>query len=1231
MKKTLVFCWAFLTGYVQIQQISAQGDSIQPRLVPPAGHTGAVTSACFSPDGQLVLTGSSDGTAKLWDMRTGLVLDDVVKSGGNVRFSPDGKHFLTAYHGSGSAYIWHTPTGKLVHKLDGKHGNITTVDYSPNGKHVVTAGLDKTVKIWDAETGNLLHEIKGHSRATFSPDSRLVAVRTADSTARIWNVQNDTLIQTLKGHKHNVLSCCFSPDSRYVATASRDTTVKLWDARTGELIRTLMGHTQPVLLIVYSPDGRYLLSGSNDSTARVWDALTGNLVHILIGHENMVGIAEYSPDGSRILTGSQDHTARVWEAGTGNLVHTLAGHKEGVGSAKFSRDGRFIVTTGGLDYTAKVWDVATGKMIRDLKGRAWVSDRVWCSPDGRQFAAAYRDSTVRIWDISTGKVGHVLGGHRDFVVCHAYSPDSRNIATGSRRDNVLKVWDAGTGKLLETFTVGNDTTGVYAISYSPDGQSVCVATTDLKIAVWDVKRKQVKQVMRGHYSEIFSVSFSPDSRFIISGSRDKTVRIWDASSGDSVRTLAEHSWIVYDARFSPDGRYMATASGDHTAGIWETATGKRLFTLKNPTLIPTVDFSPDGRFIVTACFDGTATVWETATGTPALTLSGHKGGVTSARYSHDGQFIVTSSWDGTIRYWNPKTGAEILAIYLLNDSDWVVMHTSGLFDATPGAMKSMYYLVEREVIEFEQLKERYYEPGLFLNATTLDGRGFRDVKLFDSVEMYPEAWAIIENDTLRIRLRPRNGGIGKVSMFVNSKEVLEDVNAPRDTALSIALTPFEKYYRTDTLNQISLRVYNSEGWLKSNALALDYSADFLRRKGTTGAHPVAVETARAPRYFAVVVGTSDYNGSHLDLRYADKDSRDMAHALRQTAGLLFGADKVRVDWFSTDIGSGSRPANKENIRAAFDSIAGTARPEDVLVVYFSGHGVTFGAQENEQFYYLTKDVSSGDLTDPVVRTRYTISTNELTRWLNSIAAQKQVMILDACSSGKVVDDLLVKSNILPEQARALDRMKDRTGMFVLAGSAADKVSYEASRYGQGLLTYSLLLGISGAALREGKSVDVMQLFQFARDQVPLFAGEIGGIQTPTLAAPANSSSYDIGLVTEDVQIPLASVKPVFIRSNFQEENLVDDVIGLSSQLDARLLDASVGATSRGIIFFDVIRYDDAYSIKGRYTLDGELLTVRGIVFNGKIRKGEFTRQGNRRDLEGLTAGIVAEAIALADK
>lgn len=369
----------------------------------------------------------------------------------------------------------------------------------------------------------------------------------------------------------------------------------------------------------------------------------------------------------------------------------------------------------------------------------------------------------------------------------------------------------------------------------------------------------------------------------------------------------------------------------------------------------------------------------------------------------------------------------------------------------------------------------------------------------------------------------------------------------------------------------------------------------------------------------MVIGVSDYRDEPLDLIYADKDAADIARALEITAQPFFGKENVHIDLLTTSV---DKQPNKTTILQTFAAVAQKAKPEDVFVVYLAGHGVNYGSP-NSQFYYLTKDMAQWNMSDPAIRKNYMISTNEWTEWLKAIPAQKQIMILDACSSGSLVNDVLTQSrNLSSSQRRALERMKDRTGMFILAGSAADQVSYEASQFGQGLLTYSLLLGMSGSALRENQYVDVMQLFQFAADKVPEFATYVGGVQRPVVAAPLGSNSFDIGQVTQKTNIPLSAVKPIFIRSNFQEKNRFDDVLDLADKLDARFTEVSGQGKAASIIFVDVKKYPNAYAIKGQYVLKNTNIKLEGKIFKNREIIHDFEVEGDSREMEGILNKIL---------
>ena len=203
------------------------------------------------------------------------------------------------------------------------------------------------------------------------------------------------------------------------------------------------------------------------------------------------------------------------------------------------------------------------------------------------------------------------------------------------------------------------------------------------------------------------------------------------------------------------------------------------------------------------------------------------------------------------------------------------------------------------------------------------------------------------------------------------------------------------------------------------------------------------------------------------------------------------------------------------------------------------------------------------------------------------------MILDTCHSGKVVEDFTKPREVSSSQQRALERVKDSTGFHILAGCASDKASYEASRYGQGVLTYALLFGMRGAALKEDQFVDVGTLFEFARREVPQLAGDIGGVQQPVVASP-KGSTFEIGQVTNEDQakIPLQEVRPLILRTLFHDENDLDP-LDLSGQLDELFRDAS--AIPRGkavpLAFADAPQLPGAFRLAGRYHIDGERVKV----------------------------------------
>jgi hypothetical protein len=373
--------------------------------------------------------------------------------------------------------------------------------------------------------------------------------------------------------------------------------------------------------------------------------------------------------------------------------------------------------------------------------------------------------------------------------------------------------------------------------------------------------------------------------------------------------------------------------------------------------------------------------------------------------------------------------------------------------------------------------------------------------------------------------------------------------------------------------------------------------------------------ATPPVLHAIIAGVSTYENRDMNLTFPAKDAIDIAKALEVGGRGLFGVERVRISTFAT--GTGREPT-KDNLRVAFENVAKTAGPNDVVLVYLAGHGVAGKAQQ-DTYYYLTRDARSFDLeNDATLRERTTISSSDLLEWLRQKGMPlRQVVVLDTCAAGAAATELLKlaeRRELTADQRRAIELLKDATGSHILMGSAADRVSYEASRYGQGLLTYALLLGI----------------------RVPEFAQGIGGIQQPVISSP-KGQTFPIALLPPEVrrEIPLPVLKPQLLRLQVLDANDADE-LGLAAPVRAALREASNPAT-RGesrrepaLIYLDQVADDvpDAYRPQIRYTAQANAVQLSIRLLRGGQRLAERTVALPTRNVTEISQRAVNELIQM---
>jgi WD40 repeat protein len=568
-------------------------------------------------------------------------------------------------------------------------GRITSAEYSPDGRRVLTACADGFARVGDLAAGRAAAPALRHDsevlQATFSPDGRRILTASADDTARVWDaVTGQALTQPLR-HGSRVTCVAFSPDGRRVLTASADGTARVWDAATGQGVTPPLPHSCQVLYAAFSPDGRRVVTacgkgfdpvhhlegwGTNAlpelanrvlsgerrfGHARVWDAKTGQpltpFLKDLWDFDDQVRYACFSPDGRLVLTVHAHDYAQVWDAATGKRAGPMLRHPGFVHYGRFSPDGRHVVTA--CRNAVRLWDVVTGQLlIPPLKHAGEVSHASF-SPDGRRILSASDDTTVRLWDAGSGeRVGAPV---RPCSGCPrpTFSPDGRQVLTTYGR--IVQVWDMIPDAPGHRFLRHRWST-LHA-AFSPDGGRVVTASNDKTARVWDAATGRAISPPLRHASEVIQAAFRPDGR-VVTIDRDGTARAWDAMTGEQVAPPLPLGRKVTQASFDRDARQVATVGTDTTAGVWDLATGRYL-SLRGQDGVLSASFSPDGRLLVTAGSDKTARVWDAATGQPRIPPLQHTAPVFRAAFSPDGGRVITASDQTTTRVWDAATGQAI--------------------------------------------------------------------------------------------------------------------------------------------------------------------------------------------------------------------------------------------------------------------------------------------------------------------------------------------------------------------------------------------------------------------------------------------------------------------------------------------------------------------------------------------------------------------------------------------
>ena len=1048
-----------------------RASSDRPELVLQTGHAEKVDGIAISFDNRLLASASADSTIRLWDVTL----------------------------------------QRELRTLTGNGGGVKAVAFSPDGRLLASGGTDGNVRLWDVATGQQIRNLPGHTGRVnvlvFSQDGRLLASGGIDRTIRLWEIDSGKQLYTLSEHQGWVLTLAFSPDGKLLASGSADNTVKLWQVNSGQKPRnTFTSHASAVQTVAFSADGATLASGDADGVIRLERIVKAEKWRKVPRSRSALLLVAFGQDGRSLIAASTDRSVKRHDLTTGNetLLISPPDSFEKHETIAFSRDLSWQASSSG-NRMVELRRMEPGAQPRLLESNANGVIATAFSPDQRWFATGNDDNTVKLWDLIAGRQVRTLPGTTGKVVALAFSPDGELLASGSQ-GGVVTLWRVTSGLQMRNPVV--HTGSVNAICFSLDGSRLITGSGDKTIKLWETATGRAIRTLERHSSDVNALAISPDGRWLVSGSADKSVRLWDMTTLTEVRQFVGHVAGVHAVAFSPDGRKLASGGQNESVRLWDVNTGSKLRELPYDSVwVYALAFSPDSRRLASGGTDRIIKVWDVDTGKETVSLTGHSGDINSLLFTPDGGSLASGSEDGSTRIWATEGGALLATLVSLRDkTDWLAVTPDGLFDGSPSAWNQILWRFAQDTFKTSPVEiffNEFFHPDLLadifagnkLEATSdISKRDRRQPKVKISLAG-GDATGLVNTRKITVRIdveemgadseHPQGSGAQDLRLFRNGTlvEIWRDdvltktTDGKRTIEATVPIIAGE--------NRLSAYAFNRDNVKSRDDSLIVTGAESLKRQGTA---------------YILAVGIDHYANPEFNLKYAVADANEFSAELKRKQEHLKRFAQVKV------IPLLDKDATKANILAALALLSGKetrslpesapaalgglkpAEPEDLVIVYFAGHGIA----DESRFYFLPHDLGykgtrqEFDEESLLKNRRHFISDEELESPFASIDAGHLLLVVDACQSGEILEDEDQRRG--PMNSKGLAQLAYEKGINVLTAAQSYQAAIETKKLGHGYLTHALVVsGLQEMAAdnqpRDGE-VLLREWLDYATDKVP---------------------------------------------------------------------------------------------------------------------------------------------------